>query len=157
MDTRVDRGPDIAAGRLQAEDYIDNFADLHPPLTRSEAHIEADRCYFCFDAPCMQACPTHIDIPIFIRQIQADNPGGAGKTILEANIMGGMCARVCPVETLCGHADGLLAGRFAERTWYPRPKALLALPLLGIPGVCADNEHAGYYDDTLQFRPPPGP
>lgn len=60
-----------------------------------------------------------------------------------------------PVEMLCDHADGIVADRFAARTWYPRPKALLALPLLGIPGVCADNEHAGYYDDILQFRPAP--
>jgi glutamate synthase (NADPH/NADH) small chain len=96
--------PGIASGRLQAEDYIRNFSDLHPRLTRHEAFVEADRCYFCFDAPCIQACPTHIDIPLFIRQIQADNPGGAGKTILQANILGGMCARVCPVETLCEEA-----------------------------------------------------
>ena len=93
--------PDVAGGRLGADDYRRNFSDLHPPLSRHEAFVEADRCYFCFDAPCMQACPTHIDIPLFIREIQADNPGGAGKTILESNIMGGMCARVCPVETLC--------------------------------------------------------
>jgi glutamate synthase (NADPH/NADH) small chain len=96
--------PDIAAGRLDPARYARNFADLHPPLTRHEAFVEADRCYFCFDAPCMQACPTHIDIPLFIREIQADNPGGAGKTILESNILGGMCARVCPVETLCEEA-----------------------------------------------------
>jgi glutamate synthase (NADPH/NADH) small chain len=99
-----ERIPDIAAGRLQAADYARNFADLHPPLTRHEAFVESDRCYFCFDAPCMQACPTHIDIPLFIREIQADNPGGAGKTILDSNIMGGICARVCPVETLCEEA-----------------------------------------------------
>lgn len=97
-------GPDIAAGRLQADEYARNFSDLHPPLTRHEAFVEADRCYFCFDAPCMQACPTHIDIPLFIREIQADNPGGAGKTILDSNILGGICARVCPVETLCEEA-----------------------------------------------------
>ncbi len=102
--SRADHVPDIAAGRLGADDYIRNFADLHPPLTRHEAFVEADRCYFCFDAPCTHACPTSIDIPLFIRQIQADNPGGAGKTILDANIMGGMCARVCPVETLCEEA-----------------------------------------------------
>ena len=59
------------------------------------------------------------------------------------------------IEALCGRADAILAGRFAERTWYPRPKALPALPLLGIPGMCADNEQAGYYDDVVQFRPPP--
>jgi hypothetical protein len=61
-----------------------------------------------------------------------------------------------PLEALCAHVDGILAARFAERRFYPRPSALLALPLLGIPGVCADSEHPGYYDDTLQFRPPPG-
>jgi glutamate synthase (NADPH/NADH) small chain len=98
------RAPDIAAGRLGADDYIRNFSDLHPPLGRHEAFVEADRCYFCYDAPCTHACPTSIDIPLFIRQIQAGNPGGAGKTILDANIMGGMCARVCPVETLCEDA-----------------------------------------------------
>jgi dihydropyrimidine dehydrogenase (NAD+) subunit PreT len=104
MSNLGERQPDIAAGRLAADDYARNFSDLHPPLSRHEAFVEADRCYFCFDAPCMQACPTHIDIPLFIRQIQADNPGGAGKTILDSNIMGGMCARVCPVETLCEEA-----------------------------------------------------
>jgi glutamate synthase (NADPH/NADH) small chain len=102
--SRGEHAPDIAAGRLGADDYIRNFSDLHAPLTRHEAFVEADRCYFCFDAPCTQACPTSIDIPLFIRQIQADNPGGAGKTILASNIMGGMCARVCPVETLCEEA-----------------------------------------------------
>jgi glutamate synthase (NADPH/NADH) small chain len=104
MANASERGPDILAGRLKADEYARNFSDLHPPLTRHEAFVESDRCYFCFDAPCMQACPTHIDIPLFIRQIQADNPGGAGKTILESNIMGGICARVCPVETLCEEA-----------------------------------------------------
>lgn len=99
-----DHAPDIAAGRLSADDYARNFSDLHPPLSRHEAFVEADRCYFCFDAPCTQACPTQIDIPLFIRQIQADNPGGAGETILRSNIIGGMCARVCPVETLCEEA-----------------------------------------------------
>src|SRR5215207_295028 len=98
---RAEERPDVSAGRLQAEAYVHNFADLHPPLTRHEAHVEADRCYFCFDAPCMNACPTHIDIPLFIREIQTDNPEGAAKTIFEANILGGICARVCPVETLC--------------------------------------------------------
>ena len=80
------------------------FADIHPPLGAHEAHVDADRCYFCFDAPCTKACPTSIDIPLFIRQIQAGNPDGAAETILSANILGGMCARVCPVETLCEEA-----------------------------------------------------
>jgi dihydropyrimidine dehydrogenase (NAD+) subunit PreT len=96
--------PDIAAGRLGAHDLARNFADLHPPLAPHEAIVEADRCYFCHDAPCMEACPTSIDVPLFIRQIQAGNPAGAGRTILEANILGGICARVCPTETLCEEA-----------------------------------------------------
>ena len=96
--------PDIQAGRLSAEDYIENFADLHAPLSAHEAFVEADRCYFCYDAPCTIACPTSIDIPMFIRQISAGQPKNAAKTILQQNIMGGMCARVCPVETLCEEA-----------------------------------------------------
>ena len=90
-----------AGSGLTAEQVRDNFSDLHPPLDRHEAQVEADRCYFCHDAPCMNACPTSIDIPLFIRQIASGNPNGAARTILSQNIMGGMCARVCPTETLC--------------------------------------------------------
>jgi len=93
--------PGIVAGRLPAEDLVDNFSDLHPPLDDHEALVAADRCYFCHDAPCMTACPTDIDIPLFIRQIATGTPEAAAKTILEQNILGGMCARVCPTETLC--------------------------------------------------------
>ena len=75
--------------------------DLHAPLTAHEAAVEADRCYFCHDAPCVTACPTDIDIPLFIRQIQTGNPAGSAATIFAQNILGGMCARVCPTETLC--------------------------------------------------------
>jgi dihydropyrimidine dehydrogenase (NAD+) subunit PreT len=91
----------IAAARLSPEKYADNFSDLHPPLDHHEALVESDRCYFCYDAPCMQACPTTIDIPLFIRQISTGNPLGSAKTIFDQNILGGMCARVCPTETLC--------------------------------------------------------
>jgi dihydropyrimidine dehydrogenase (NAD+) subunit PreT len=94
----------IAAGRLAPEQYAENFSDLHPPLTHHEAIVEADRCYFCYDAPCMTACPTSIDIPLFIREIVTDNPLGAAETIFEQNILGGMCARVCPTEQLCEEA-----------------------------------------------------
>jgi len=94
----------IAAGRLDPAQYARNFSDLHPPLDRHEAFVEADRCYFCFDAPCMNACPTSIDIPLFIREIATDNPLGAAETIFEQNILGGMCARVCPTEQLCEEA-----------------------------------------------------
>ncbi len=93
--------PGIAAGRLDAESYAENFADLHPRLDDHEALVAADRCYFCHDAPCVTACPTDIDIPLFIRQIATGTPDAAAKTILTQNIMGGMCARVCPTETLC--------------------------------------------------------
>ena len=92
---------DIAAGRLTAGEYAANFADLHAPLTAHQAAVEADRCYFCHDAPCTIACPTSIDIPMFVRQIAIGNPHGAAETIFRENIMGGMCARVCPTETLC--------------------------------------------------------
>lgn len=95
---------DIRSGRLDNETLKANFADLHAPLTSHEAKVEAERCYFCFDAPCQQACPTSIDIPLFIRQIAAGNRVGAAMTILDANIMGGMCSRVCPTETLCEEA-----------------------------------------------------
>ena len=91
----------IAGGRLSPAEYADNFSDLHPPLDHHEALVESDRCYFCYDAPCMQACPTSIDIPLFIREIATGNPLGSAKTIFDQNILGGMCARVCPTETLC--------------------------------------------------------
>ncbi len=91
----------VAAGRLTAEEYSNNFADIHPPLSAHEALVEAQRCYFCHDAPCMNACPTKIDVPLFIRQIATANPKGAAHTIFRQNIVGGMCARVCPTETLC--------------------------------------------------------
>ncbi len=94
----------VVSGRLSAEDYARNFSDLTPPLTQHEAFVESERCYFCYDAPCTQACPTSIDIPLFIRQIAAGNDLGAAETILSANILGGMCARVCPTEELCEEA-----------------------------------------------------
>jgi dihydropyrimidine dehydrogenase (NAD+) subunit PreT len=96
--------PGIEAGRLTPAEYETNFADLHPRLDRHEALVAADRCYFCYDAPCMTACPTTIDIPMFIRQISTGNPLGSAKTIFDQNILGGMCARVCPTETLCEEA-----------------------------------------------------
>ncbi|WP_299727311.1 NAD(P)-dependent oxidoreductase [uncultured Tateyamaria sp.] len=96
--------PGLAAGRLDDVEYAENFSDLHPALDAHEALVAADRCYFCHDAPCITACPTDIDIPLFIRQIATGTPDAAAKTILSQNIMGGMCARVCPTETLCEEA-----------------------------------------------------
>jgi dihydropyrimidine dehydrogenase (NAD+) subunit PreT len=96
--------PDIAGGRLDADALARNFSDLHPAFSRNEARVAAERCLFCYDAPCVKACPTSIDIPLFIREIMTGNTVGAARTILGANIMGGMCARVCPTETLCEEA-----------------------------------------------------
>ena len=97
-------GADIRPGRLSDREIAANFADMHPPLTPSEAIIDADRCYFCYDAPCTTACPTGIDIPGFIQKIRSGNLQGSAHTILRENIMGGMCARVCPTEVLCEEA-----------------------------------------------------
>jgi len=94
----------IHKGRLTPAEYDANFSDLHPRLTKHEALVASDRCYFCYDAPCMTACPTSIDIPMFIRQISTGNPIGSAKTIFDQNILGGMCARVCPTEQLCEQA-----------------------------------------------------
>ena len=96
--------PDIRAGRLDAGQYPRNFCDAHPPLTLTEARIEADRCYYCFEAPCQTACPTGIDVPSFIQRIADNNIRGSAHAILSANPLGGMCARVCPTEVLCEEA-----------------------------------------------------
>ena len=96
--------PSVACGRLTLAEYAVNFADAHPPLTPVQARLEADRCYYCYDAPCTTACPTGIDIPTFIARIAQDNLRGAAHAILEDNILGGMCARVCPTEVLCEQA-----------------------------------------------------
>ena len=93
--------PGIVAGRLAACDYAARFSDSHPPLNAIQAQIEAERCYYCFDAPCTQVCPTSINVPQFIHRIAQGNVRGAAETILEANPLGGMCARVCPTENLC--------------------------------------------------------
>lgn len=96
--------PGVVPGRLPAEAYVRNFADVEPPFDMHEARVAADRCYFCHDAPCITACPTSIDIPLFIRQIATGTAEAAATTIWNQNILGGMCARVCPTETLCEEA-----------------------------------------------------
>lgn len=102
--TNNSSSPGVLPGRLAKAEISDNFVDLHQPFSSHEASVAADRCYFCYDAPCVTACPTEIDIPLFIRQIQTNTPDAAAKTIFEQNILGGMCARVCPTETLCEEA-----------------------------------------------------
>jgi glutamate synthase (NADPH/NADH) small chain len=86
---------------LSPEVLAANMADIKPPYREHEALIEASRCLFCFDAPCIMACPTGIDVPSFIRKISLGNPVGAARTILSANILGASCARVCPTQVLC--------------------------------------------------------
>src|SRR6476469_8442798 len=92
----------IENNRLPAEAYELNFSDIHPPFDKKEAAlVEANRCLFCYDAPCIKSCPTNINIPKFIKQITTDNIRGSAHTIFESNIFGGGCSRVCPVEKLC--------------------------------------------------------
>ncbi len=79
----------------------EQFPELHPPFTSQEALVEANRCLYCFDAPCTNACPTHIDVPRFIKKIATGNLKGSAETILSANILGLSCSRVCPVDILC--------------------------------------------------------
>lgn len=92
----------ISSNRLTQEQYAKNFSDIHPPFeTKEAALVEANRCLFCYDAPCTKSCPTGINVPKFIKQITTDNLKGSALTIFISNIFGGGCSRVCPVEKLC--------------------------------------------------------
>ena len=92
----------IQDNRLTKEQYQENFSDIHPPFeTKDAAVVEANRCLFCYDAPCIKACPTSINVPKFIKQITTDNIKGSAHTIFLSNIMGAGCSKVCPVEKLC--------------------------------------------------------
>jgi glutamate synthase (NADPH/NADH) small chain len=92
----------IKNNRLTTEEYQHNFSDIHPPFDNKEAAmVEANRCLFCYDAPCIKSCPTSINIPKFIKQITTDNIKGSAHTIFQSNIFGGGCSKVCPVEKLC--------------------------------------------------------
>ncbi len=91
-----------------------NFAEINPAMTPAEAAVEANRCLYCYDAPCMHACPTHIDVPSFIKKIATDNLRGSARVIFDANPIGATCARVCPVEVLC-------EGACVEKTLLQKP------------------------------------
>jgi len=93
--------PDVRPGRLSAAEFALRFGDATPRMTPAQAVLEAERCLYCFDAPCATACPTSIDVPSFIRRIADGNLRGSARAILDANPLGGMCARVCPTENLC--------------------------------------------------------
>lgn len=104
----------ISNNRLSAEQYTKNFSDIHPPFeTKDAALVEANRCLFCYDAPCMKSCPTSIDVPKFIKQITTENLKGSAHTIFTSNIMGAGCSKVCPVEKLC---EGSCVYNFMEET-----------------------------------------
>ncbi|AEV96858.1 pyridine nucleotide-disulfide oxidoreductase [Niastella koreensis] len=107
----------IKSNRLTAEEYEQNFSDIHPPFdSRESALVEANRCLFCYDAPCTKSCPTEINIPKFIKQISTDNVKGSAHTIFVSNIMGAGCSRVCPVEKLC---EGSCVYNLMEETPIP--------------------------------------
>src|SRR5215207_6264428 len=92
----------------------ENFSDLNPAMSRAEALVEANRCLYCYDAPCMHACPTHIDVPGFIKMIASGNLTGSARVIFDANPIGATCARVCPVQVLC-------EGACVEKTLLQKP------------------------------------
>lgn len=102
----------IQSNILSQEQYVENFSDIHPPFeTKDAAMVEASRCLFCYDAPCMKSCPTDIDVPKFIKQITTENIKGSAHTIFVSNIMGAGCSKVCPVEKLC---EGACVYNFME-------------------------------------------
>ena len=104
----------ITNNKLSQKQYAENFSDIHPPFeTKDAALVEANRCLFCYDAPCMKSCPTGIDVPKFIKQISTENLKGAAHTILSSNIMGAGCSKVCPVEKLC---EGACVYNFMDET-----------------------------------------
>ncbi len=102
----------IENNKLSEQEYAENFSDIHPPFeTKDAALVEANRCLFCYDAPCMKSCPTGIDVPKFIKQIATENIKGSAHTIFVSNIMGAGCSKVCPVEKLC---EGACVYNFME-------------------------------------------
>src|SRR5437660_5288396 len=104
-----------------------NFREIAPPLLPAEAIFEANRCLYCYDAPCTRACPTAIDVPAFIKKIATGNLVGSARVIFEANVLGASCARVCPVDVLC-------EGACVEKTLLERP-----IPIAGLQRHATDH------------------
>src|SRR5918993_95695 len=105
---------DTLSPTLPPEEIERNFREIAPALTEAEALFEANRCVYCYDAPCTHACPTHIDVPAFIKKIASGNLTGSARVIFDANPIGATCARVCPVEVLC-------EGACVEKTLMQKP------------------------------------
>ncbi|MEP6789378.1 MAG: NAD(P)-dependent oxidoreductase [Acidobacteriota bacterium] len=106
--------PDSFCTPLDITQIEQNFAEINPAMSAAEAGVEANRCLYCYDAPCMHACPTHIDVPSFIKKIASGNLHGSARVIFDANPIGASCARVCPVEVLC-------EGACVEKTLLKKP------------------------------------
>lgn len=138
----ADRKPDIRPGRLAAEAYAAHFADHVPPLTDAQALLESSRCLYCFDAPCVRACPTGIDVPSFIKRIAEENVRGAAETILGSNPLGGFCARDCPTEVLCEQVC-------VRNVQQGRPVAIGRLQRFAVDGLMASA------DNQIFERAPP--
>src|SRR5438874_10421489 len=124
---------------LTPEQFAARFTDLHPAFAPQAAAVEASRCLFCFDAPCMVACPTHIDVPRFIKKIATGNLRGSALTILDSNVLGLSCSRVCPVDVLCEGACVMVREnykpieigrlqRFAMERFYENPASGWSAP-----------------------------
>src|SRR5271154_4657306 len=161
-------------------ELAERFGDLHPPLDRQAALPEANRCLYCFDAPCTNACPTHIDVPRFIKKIASGNLSGSARTILDANILGASCSRACPVEVLCEGAcvmhrynkqpiqiarlqrfamDALHASG-APLPFTPAAAPVFSVPLIGAcpasPACAAELRRRGIRAILYDARPLPG-
>lgn len=168
------------APKLSPEQYEENFAELHPPFTPNSATAEANRCLYCYDSPCMQACPTHIDISTFIKKIATGNVKGSAKTILKSNWIALTCAKACPVDVLCEGAcvyndrgeEPIHIGRLQRYAidWYfehgmpalftPAPKNGKSIGVIGAGAAglaCAAEAALLGYDVTIyDAQPKPG-
>ncbi len=162
------------------QDIAQRFAEIHPPLDPEAALVEAHRCLYCFDAPCSAACPTHIDVPRFIKKITTGNLRGSALGILDANILGASCSRVCPVDVLCEGACvlhrynkqpieiGRLQRHAMDHFYAHGPKLGVLAPREGAPRVAcigagpaslacaAELRKRGYGVTIFESRPLPG-